>query len=336
MSVIRKKPFIETVLQDLTGEQLNTLTSYINGSGTATEMVLGNANFSELTGIHYLKLKIDNLRTIIGFYIRNENYAVFISYNGTSEKLIVSSFDPNTWFITDIEEHLTIEEIRREIYDIYDRETAAPVVTANVTLAGTENDLVSLQVGETKYKINTYRSYPSGWPTNGTTLEFLNAINADASAVVGISYLGKVTLSDLPASMTNAEIKVEVMSGTGTSNKVIHLVCTSGNRAPYRWEYTYWDNGSNISGWVPIGSGHIFTNVSASDWEADVTYSDYGYACVLACTGITSSSVVEVIFGAAEAVSGDYAPICESGTDTVTIYSKVNTAITIPTIKEIM
>jgi len=118
MSVIRKKPFIETVLQDLTGEQLNTLTSYINGSGTATEMVLGNANFSELTGIHYLKLKIDNLRTIIGFYIRNENYAVFISYNGTSEKLIVSSFDPNTWFITDIEEHLTIEELRRVIDDV--------------------------------------------------------------------------------------------------------------------------------------------------------------------------------------------------------------------------
>lgn len=50
--------------------------------------------------------------------------------------------------------------------------------------------------------------------------------------------------------MVNAEVVVEIMSGTGTSGKVIHLVLTSGNRAPYRWEYTYWNNGSNISGWI--------------------------------------------------------------------------------------
>lgn len=76
-----------------------------------------------------------------------------------------------------------------------------------------------------------------------------------------------------------------------------------------------------------------FENVVANMWEDDTTYPNYPYKCELACTGVTSDLVVEVVFGLNEAVSGNYAPICVSGTDTVTIYSKVNTTITIPTIK---
>lgn len=79
----------------------------------------------------------------------------------------------------------------------------------------------------------------------------------------------------------------------------------------------------------------IFTNVTASNWVSDNTYSDYAYKCELTCQGITANSVVEVIFDVDEATSGDYAPVCLSGANTVTIYSKVNDSITIPVIKEI-
>ena len=78
-----------------------------------------------------------------------------------------------------------------------------------------------------------------------------------------------------------------------------------------------------------------FTNVSASTWVSDNTYANYPYKCDITCTGITVNSVVEVIFDMTEAISGDYAPICATSTDTVTIYSKVDTAITIPVIKEV-
>lgn len=78
-----------------------------------------------------------------------------------------------------------------------------------------------------------------------------------------------------------------------------------------------------------------FTNVTADNWVASATYADYAYECAITCSGVTSSSVVEVIFGMDEAVSGNYAPVCISGTNSVTIYSKVNTTITIPVIKEI-
>lgn len=78
-----------------------------------------------------------------------------------------------------------------------------------------------------------------------------------------------------------------------------------------------------------------FTNVSASSWVSDSTYTGFDYKCELTCQGITADSVVMVIFGFTETMSGDYAPICETGENKVTIYSKVNTSITIPVIKEI-
>lgn len=86
---------------------------------------------------------------------------------------------------------------------------------------------------------------------------------------------------------------------------------------------------------LPIEDGLLFTNVTANNWVASAAYADYAYECVLTCSGVTSSSVVEVIFGMDEAVSGNYAPVCIVGTNSVTIYSKVNTTITIPVIKEI-
>ena len=82
-------------------------------------------------------------------------------------------------------------------------------------------------------------------------------------------------------------------------------------------------------------SGKVFTDVTASDWVQDSTYSDFGYKCVLTCDGITTNSVVEVILSLDDAISNNYAPICETGDNTVAIYSKVNNTIVIPVIKEI-
>ncbi|MBR5286216.1 MAG: hypothetical protein IKU30_04895, partial [Clostridia bacterium] len=61
----------------------------------------------------------------------------------------------------------------------------------------------------------------------------------------------------------------EVMDGTGTSGKVIHLVLTSGNVSPYRWEYTYWNDGSNVSGWVAFETtANKVTTLSAQSTDA--------------------------------------------------------------------
>ena len=63
-------------------------------------------------------------------------------------------------------------------------------------------------------------------------------------------YIGEVTFSDLPASISNSEVEVKIMDGSTAQTKVIVLELTSGNVAPYRWQYTYWNGGSNVSGWI--------------------------------------------------------------------------------------
>lgn len=75
-----------------------------------------------------------------------------------------------------------------------------------------------------------------------------------------------------------------------------------------------------------------FTDTSASSWVADTNYSGYGYKCELTLSGVTTTDVAEVTYAHAEAITGNYSPVCLTATDKVTIYSKVNTTITIPTI----
>lgn len=93
-------------------------------------------------------------------------------------------------------------------------------------------------------------------------------------------------------------------------------------------------NGTTTS-WATVQAGPkflTFTNVTASTWVSDSTYTSYGYKCVITCAGTTSNDYAQVIFGPDQANSGDYTSVCLTGTDSVTIYSKVNTSISIPTI----
>lgn len=76
----------------------------------------------------------------------------------------------------------------------------------------------------------------------------------------------------------------------------------------------------------------IFTNVSADNWVADTTYSNFGYKCELTCSGVDSTMTALIIFDPDDNVNNDYANISLIGTNTITIYSKVNTTITIPKI----
>ena len=47
------------------------------------------------------------------------------------------------------------------------------------------------------------------------------------------------------------------------STKVIHLILSSGNIYPYRWEYTYW-NGSSPKGWIGFQPTLDSTNAGAN------------------------------------------------------------------------
>lgn len=98
-------------------------------------------------------------------------------------------------------------------------------------------------------------------------------------------------------------------------------------------------NGSSLS-WAEVqgGGGSSYykaVNVSilSSDWISDtVSVPGYNYKCEIPCVGVTAQSIPEVYFSDADLQSGNYSSVCESGINIITIYSKVNDAITIPAI----
>lgn len=75
-------------------------------------------------------------------------------------------------------------------------------------------------------------------------------------------------------------------------------------------------------------------SVAASAWASNTTYSSAGftYRASIAITGVTSSMFAQVVFAPADALSGNYCPVCKTYNGGVYIYSSVNTAITIATI----
>ena len=125
----------------------------------------------------------------------------------------------------------------------------------------------------------TYATFPQTWDVRSTTKDFCDDIAADTTAIKGKVYLGDVYFSDMPSNIGNAECVVEIMDGTTAASKVITLTLTSGNVAPYKWVYTYWNNGTNVSGWKTWATSEQGTKadtaVQPSDLAAVATSGSY-------------------------------------------------------------
>ena len=108
-----------------------------------------------------------------------------------------------------------------------------------------------------KTDVKTYMAFPSSWDSvasdsTKTIKQFCDVIRDDNNAIGGMAFLGGIRcgLSSIPG-LANADAVVEIISGTAKSNKVIHIIMTSGSVSPYRWEYTYWNGGnSTTNGWI--------------------------------------------------------------------------------------
>ena len=128
---------------------------------------------------------------------------------------------------------------------------------------------------------------------------------------------------------------------TGKADKVSSP--TAGNFAGLDSSGNLTDSGKKPGDFANASHAHagyaevkIFSGVSvaASAWASDSTYAAYPYAASIACSGVTASYVPEVVFGAVEAASGNFAPVALSGSGTVKIYAatKPTAAITVQSI----
>ena len=130
----------------------------------------------------------------------------------------------------------------------------------------------------TQAEVVINESYPSAWLQSQDMEDLIQAINDDSDAVVGKVYMDTISLSDLPASMQQAEVKVEIMSELEGEGKVLLFTVTSSNTSPYHWEYTSaygetgtwrsWANASDLANYYT--KTQVDTALSAKANSADL------------------------------------------------------------------
>lgn len=250
---------------------------------------------------------------------------------GTTDTVWVWDEDTSAWVDTDQKGQVT--SVNNQTGDVTVQET----LVSGTNIKSINGNSI---LGAGDMQISGFLPFPAGWTTNGTTKALCDDIAADTTTVKGSAFLGEVTCSDLPASIVNSEINVYINDGTTAADKVIILELTSGNVAPYRWIYVYWNGGTNTSGWQTwqetlvsgtniktvngnslLGSGNITTTTMSVPTAPTLAVADWSSNTqTVTVTGVTASNTVIVSPAPASAV--EYAAcgiLCTTqGTDSLT------------------
>lgn len=73
-----------------------------------------------------------------------------------------------------------------------------------------------------------------------------------------------------------------------------------------------------------------YTDLTASAWVDDTSIVGYRFRCDLVCPGVKDTDYAEVLFCKEDSLSGNYSSICETKEGLVSVWSIVNTAISVP------
>ena len=86
--------------------------------------------------------------------------------------------------------------------------------------------------------------FPTGWPKMEAEKQFsdlITAMNSDSDITAGKVYLATVGYTDLPDSLQQAELKIEVMQWDEIRHIAVFTL-SSSNQAPYNWHNTLLDD----------------------------------------------------------------------------------------------
>lgn len=138
-----------------------------------------------------------------------------------------------------------------------------------------------------------------------------------------------VTLTLEDATFKGCRLTVLATFSSGSASVLFDSV-TYTIKAATKTEFIY--DGANWQIDGNITAENI--SVATSDFEVDTTYEDYGYKAEISIAGVTSGHSPDVRFSLADSLSGIFAPVADTDTDTVIIYANAvpDSAITIPVI----
>ena len=156
-----------------------------------------------------------------------------------------------------------------------------------------------------------------------------------ASTIISSSFGGGLFVANLNLSSKELKyIKYKLWNKFSSDTNSIYLQFRGGISylAQSTVNFKTINNDSIVGSTGNIETSIKLSNTAVSNWASDTTYADYPYKATITAADVKSTMVAEVIYSVADATSGNYAPVCETYDGGVYIYSKVNTAITIPTV----
>lgn len=130
-------------------------------------------------------------------------------------------------------------------------------VIANPELKGNEDELNSIQIGDTVYSNLNYHPFPEEFVTNKTLKEFGQSIVNYAGFATGCTWFGGIECTDLPGNMIQVECKVTALRDKITWARNIACVeIYSSEVAPFYWHYNTdsWSEGTGIDDWKYVAS----------------------------------------------------------------------------------
>lgn len=163
----------------------------------------------------------------------------------------------------------------------------------------------------------------------------LYSIQFASTSLSSLNNDGGVFIADLNISSKQLKyLKIRLWSDFTSAGNLLYLFYKTGISSANQKQVSFAtiNNQSIVGTSYNIETSIKLSNTTVSTWESDTTYADYPYKATITAKGVKSSMVAEVVYDMADAESGNYASVCNTFDGGVYIYSKVNTAITIPTI----
>ena len=216
------------------------------------------------------RITVDNVKTLTNAQINSLNAGdVVIKDENGSKHIYAVAYKKDDEMSLVYADHENIEEVYYEKQG----DTWTYVQTDNFALQfKTISNQSILGQGniDIQSTVMANEPFPNSWRTNGTMEQLISDINADTSVVPGKIYLKTVTISDLPAGMQQAEMKVEIM-GQQSGEFIMVFSVSSATTAPYKWEYSsYNEHHGPWRSWLPSSTTipTVPTNVSAFNNDA--------------------------------------------------------------------
>lgn len=142
MSVLNKKPYAQSVIESLTGEQLSTLASLLNGAVSTKFRSFINNSYpitNDDKGVSHCVLETKD-EVFTGYLLYNNSYCVLLSYNASQEMKIVKILLSEDKYEI-VNEELSISELRGMVSVSSDTQETAWEQSVSPKIAASENGI---------------------------------------------------------------------------------------------------------------------------------------------------------------------------------------------------